>query len=402
MGSKFRGRNNLRNKNVTEDKMIKRYLITPLVLSLALGLVGLGCGGAAAEGGDETTVKKSTRPKDPFGGSGDLRAGSKSTSEKEVSYSDDDLKIPGEEYGLASQGKRKKCRKGKKGNKCRAANASIMPFSDGIGEQMAGIPWGMHYKTVMRNFEKKIKDSYGEELKNVGGAIEEDHLRSQMLREITKLRKSYIKFDGSRTGFEQNFVSEEFVHNNEESMIVYDAEKYVDHLFFMNGRFWKRVWAFRKDKLGDLSFQDYYSTLVGRFGEGKEVMDDAGRLTKIRWMDDDTYMASVDKSGFYGVYLLVFSARVTDDNLAQLRPAGSGDDKDEVSSMVDTVTSGELSDHNTSVIDGYTGSNVGGASGNTTIDSSNSVMNKNKKKDDAEGEEKKEGKEEEANLDDLF
>ena len=112
------------------------------------------------------------------------------------------------------------------------------------------------------------------------------------------------------------------------------------------------------------------------------------------------YMFAKDKSGFYGVYCLYFTAKATQDNLAKLRTStGRHDgsvDKD-VSSMVTSVTSGELSDHHSSVIDSYAGSQ--GGSSSSSIDRGHSVMGGRSggKKEEGETEEPK--KEEDDTLD---
>jgi hypothetical protein len=361
-----------------------------------LGLTALGCGGAAEK--TETTPKKSTLPEDPFGGDVDLRGDSESSSEVKVDL--DDLKVPGEQWGL-KEPEKSACPRGRKGAKCREMTAPP-PYSDGIYDVMVDLPWGLTKRSVMGIIENRIRASFEDDLKNVSGAIEEDKLRSKMLREITEIRKSYIEFKGQRTGFEQNFVADEFTHKNSEAMLVYDAGKYVEHLFFIDGRFWKRVWAFRKDKLNDLPFDDYYGSLINRFGEGKEIYKE-GDLVKVKWMNDDTYLSSIDKSGFYGVYLLVFSARVTEDNLSSLRTNKKKGEDDGVSSMVEAVTSGGLTDHNTSVIDSYTGEQTGDVN-DTSVDASHSVMAGKSNRDGKKEEEKKEedDDDDDASLDDLF
>ncbi|MCP4674986.1 MAG: hypothetical protein GY854_05675 [Deltaproteobacteria bacterium] len=394
--------------------MVKRYRVLAVVLFAALTVIALGCGGAS--NGSKKASASSTDS--PFGGAGDssdLRGPSDGAEDEEETYDASDLSIPGNEYGLKEQsGKKskKKCPRGKKGRKCRKAakkKSKGIPRSEAIVEQMAGLPWGMHYKTIMKQFEKKIRDSYKEDLANAGGAIEEDRIRSKMMREVSHMKKSYVVFDGKRTGLEGVLAGEEFTHNNRESMLSWDAGKFVEYLFFFNGRFWKRMRTFRKDSLeGNITFEVYKDTLVSRFGEGQEIRSESAELVEIKWMNDDTYMVARDKSGFYGVFCLLFMARVSEDNLDKLRSRSDrkdGNVDEGVSNVVDSVTSGDLSDHNRSVIDGYTGDDSGGSSGSSP-DSSHSVMGgKSKKKGKAaDKEEKSKPKEEEddGSLDDIF
>jgi hypothetical protein len=232
----------------------------------------------------------------------------------------------------------------------------------------------MHYKAVIHNFEKRINKAYEEEFKAAAGAVEEDNIRTKMQREVNKLKRSYIEFSGERTGYEGAVLDDEFTHNNGESMLEWDAGKFVEYLFFFNGRFWKRLRTFRKEALNIPDFASYVATLEKTFGEGKKFYNQKGELTEVRWQNDDTYMTAKDKSPFYGVFCLYFTAKVTEDNLAKLRPNADRDDgsvKQEVSGMIKSVTGGDLADHDSTVVDSYTGNQVGSG---VTIDRSDSVL----------------------------
>ncbi len=362
-----------------------------LMVIVALFAVS-GCGGGAANKDNQTASKDAI---DPFGvGNVDLREGQRADDDYEVDP--EDLEVPGAQYGTAKKGKSKgakaNCPKGKKGKECRAKAKKAsgpIPKTDQIKGQMAGIPWGMHYKAVMANFEKRIRKSYEEEFKAASGAVEEDAVRTRMQREINELKRSYIEFDGSRSGYEAAVLEGEFTHNNGESILEWDAGKFVEYLFFFNGRFWKRLRTFKKEALNIPDFESYIDTLDQTFGDGKRFHNSKGELTEVRWQDDDTYMTAKDKSGFYGVFCLYFTAKVTEDNLAKLRPNADRDDgsvKDEVSGMVKSVTGGDLSDHDSTVIDSYTGSQLGGGA---TIDRGDSVLSK---QPDEEKGDKKSGK----------
>lgn len=390
--------------------MSKKHGLSRFGLIFAcLAVVGLfaGCGSASIDLNAEEPTQQSDKKHDsPFGDSADLRGGG---GEDDVEYDEDDLEVPGSQFGIQGGAGAKQCPAGKKGKKCRKNNAGKIPHSDAIAEQMEGLAWGMHYKTVIDIFKGKVKESYAEELKSAGGAVEEDAVRSKMLRDLNKFKKSYVEFDGQRTGFEGTFTDREFTHNNDESMLEWDAGKYVEYLFFIRGRFWKRVRAFRKDSFSsDITFDLYTSTLINRFGDGLEVIDDRGNLAELKWQDDETYMVARDDSNFFGVYTLSFMARVTEDNIDKLRVNADrkkGTVDSDVSSMIESATSGSLSDHNTSVIDSYTGSDHGGPKGGQ-VESHHSVIGG--KQDEKEKKKEKEKEEEESepidddSLDDLF
>jgi hypothetical protein len=345
--------------------MTNRYV---LALFCLLITVVLGCGGASI---NQSAKKKSIAKGDdaPFGNTGsvdELRAPSdRSTGSKdEETYGPKDIRVPGSEYGKASvsQGTAQKCGKGKKGKKCEAAKGGDIPNSKGIAEQMAGIPWGLHYKYVIRMFEEKIRANYAEDLKLVAGEVEEDRIRSKMMREINRLKKSYTKFDGRRTGFEGDVIGEEFTHNNNESMLKWDAGKYVEYMFFFNDRFWKRLRTFRKDSFAaDITFDDYVATLVNRFGHGAKTFKNKDQLVVVKWQNKDTLAVAEDRTDI---------AKVTNSHLSRLRKQTKDDGVEEkpVSPIVKTVTSGDVTDRHSGVIDDYTGGDSNASSSNLSFE----------------------------------
>lgn len=346
------------------------------MVASSLALFTLGCGGASQASSQTYAAQKAPTP---FGSAGDiseLRASddlAEGDSGAQVKIDPKDLQIPGAKYGKKRPPVEKgNCPKGKKGKKCRKAlkKGSRIPVSAEIADQMKGLPWGMHVRAVAAQFESTIRRSYKETLAAAKGAIEEDRARSKMMREIDDLKKSYVKFDGQRTGFEGTMIENEFTHNNNESLFYWDAGKYVEYMFFFNERFWKRVRTFRRDSFkADISFDDYVATLTNRFGRGLEMFGESGELIEIKWQNNDTYMSARDQSGFYGVFVLVFAARVTEDNLAKLRPnkgRRSHVPGSQTNSLVEAVTSGDAADHNSSVIDSYTGGGAAKKSSTTT------------------------------------
>jgi hypothetical protein len=338
-----------------------------VVFGALVALFATGCAAAkaAAKAEPGQAGRTSQASIDPLGASGtNLREDAEDSGP--MRYDPSDTKIPGAEYGLKTDAelaqevvKTGKKGKGKGKGKAKGSPANRpIPFSESISEQMEGLPWGMTHGSVMAFFDKQVRAAYAEELKNSGGLVEEDRIRGNMLRDLAKLKNSYLEFKGQRTGFEGSLIENEFTHNNNESMFMWDAGKYVEYMFFFEGRFWKRLRAFRKDQINNLDFDAYVGTLENRFGAGKEIMSPDGQFVTYKWKNKDTYMTAEDRSSFYGVYCLVFSARATEDNLAKLRVNEGrleGRPKENVSSMVEAITKGDDEDGDSSVIDSYTG-----------------------------------------------
>jgi hypothetical protein len=377
-----------------EDSMMKRIFFGAGAFALlCAALIAAGCGGGAKEG-KKSKIFSTEAPKqasaeefkEPELTGGESSGGGESSMA--LSSEDESIVIPGSQYGgaptIVPEPKAKK--KSKKGAVVDLP-AGYIPVSEGISEQMEGLQWGMSYKKIMALFEQKIRTAYAEELKGVAGdALAEDGVRTRMLREISKMKKSYVEFKGQTTGFEGHMISEEFTHNNNESMLVWDAGKYVEYLFFIDGRFWKRLRAFRKDSFKtDITFIDFLGTIEGRFQvKGREFFDAKGNLDRVSWRNEDTFADVVDRSGFFGAYGLRFESAITTTYLAKLRTNADRDKgivTDKVSDVVDQVTSAsgdKLKDSEASVIDNYTGEKVGNA--NTELDAQDSVTSKGAKK----------------------
>ncbi len=396
--------------------MIEKTWLKASIVILAALFISVGCGGGKAkvEFSSGDGAKKDSKPFDApnIGGGG---GGGMSSA---LTTSDEALIIPGAQYGEAPPVKQSK-KKGKKKKGKKGGGAPSIPYTEGIADQMEGLMWGMTHRKVVSIFEFRVKETYSEELSAASGdALAEDAIRTKMIRELSKLHRSFVEFKGQRTGFESHMISDEFTHNNNESMLVWDAGKYVEYLFFIDGRFWKRLRAFRKDSFqADISFMDFLGSLEGRFGvEGQESFDDQGNLDKVAWRDEDTYADAIDRSAFFGAYGLRFSAAITATYMDKLRTSkgrDTGTVGDDISSMVDSVTSGgeELTDHQSSVIDGYTGDKHAGP-GASKVDTTHSVTGKYKKKKTSEEKEEEKKKDKEPtpekdegskdDIDDLF
>ena len=363
----------------------------------ALALLLGACGSAKVE--LKSADEPASPPVKPFAAP-DLGAGEggSSTSTVTLTAADEEVIVPGSQWGGPPPIKQPAAKKGKK----KGPVERQIPYTDAVTEQMEGLEWGMTWRKVISVFEAKVREKYARELAaTAGDALAEDAVRTKMLREMRKLRDSYIEFKGQRTGYEAGMIADEFTHNNSESMLQWDAGQYVEYLFFFDGRFWKRLRSFRKDTFStDITFMQFLATLEHRFGEGLEFFDDDGEIDRVMWRDETTYVAALDRSRFYGAFGLRFAAAVTETFVDRLRPnkgRATGAVSDDVSGMVEQITSGRegVAAPGSSPIDDYT-------SGAKTVAPAPAAKDKQKK-----GEAKKEpapAKKDEPKdlLDDLF
>ena len=331
-----------------------------LVIALGVAMAAPGC------------ATKVPEPTSPNSASGEFVApemeeteGIEGYQDVQLTAEDNQIIVPGSNFGGAPAmkgGGKAKGRKGKKNAKNDAAsNPANWPKTDSVADLMEGLQWGMTVKKVFSIFEQKIREKYDEKMAAVqGDLLKEDQIRAKMYKELNEVKDSYVAFNGQTTGYESHMVDVEFTHNNNESMMVWDAGKYVEYLFFINNRFWKRVRLFRIDKLGGITLQDFVASMENVLGcKGEEILDQDGNLVKIVWRDKDTFVAVLDGSKFFGVYGLRLSSAITETHLAKLRTnkgKSSGKVDEAISATIDkAVSSVDYNDNAESVIDGYTG-----------------------------------------------
>jgi hypothetical protein len=210
-------------------------------------------------------------------------------------------------------------RRGRQG----ASQPAAAPSSEAIQQALGDLRWGMEPRQVHQYFVNRIRERYRERLSKAPGAIEEDRIRHDMNAEIRRLRESYVRFEGERSGWDVSFLQGEFTHGNRESMLVYRDENSQNFYFFIQGRLWKWYKAFDASVFRGQSFQQFAQAVQGRFGEAAER---SGRLTPrgprqrwLEWQDSNTRLRAIDQTRFYGFYCLVFEDKSTLDRIDELR-----------------------------------------------------------------------------------
>lgn len=214
-------------------------------------------------------------------------------------------------------------RRGRRGRRQATAQERTPPNSEAIQQSLGDLRWGMEPRQVHQYFVNKIRESYRERLSKAPDTIEEDRIRHQQNAEIRRLRESYVRFEGERTGWDVSFLQGEFTHGNDESMLVYRDGNSQNFYFFINGRLWKWYKAFDASVFHGQSFAQFAQAVQGRFGEAAER---SGRLVEggpqqrwLEWQDSNTRLRAIDQTRFYGFYCLVFEDKSTLDRLDQLR-----------------------------------------------------------------------------------
>lgn len=261
-----------------------------------------------------------------------------------------------------------KATSGKSAGKGKAAAAAPPNANAEEIDKLKGeFKWGMTVDEVQKAVEKRVRDSYAEDLKKaLKDPTQYSRMRSQMEKEVKAIKSNYVKFEGKKTGYDVSIVDQEFSHKNDESMLVARDDKNTRYYFFVNERLYKIFIAFGKEMLEDKSFTDFGQLMQARFGKAKAVMVEEAKKGGVEAKLDHYVWASaagdglrlVDRSEFYDVYCLVIYDGKESERLAEVRARqnGRGDGKD---SLVEAALAGNrgTDDVNANIIDQIAGKN---------------------------------------------
>jgi len=196
-----------------------------------------------------------------------------------------------------------------------AAVVAEPPVSPRIAQELGTLRWGINHEQVIEYFRQMIRASYAPRMRNLG-QVEQYRMVEQRDAEIRAVERTYVAFDGvpAHRRWDTSFVGEEYTHNNNESMLVYeDSRGNREFFFFINDRLWKRVQA-RNTAGARINLDDFTTQLETIFGAGRRVMD-GPRLRTVEWRDDTTRLHVVDATTFYNAFCLIYEESAT---LAQL------------------------------------------------------------------------------------
>ena len=239
---------------------------------------------------------------------------------------------------------------GPKKKKARAKKEKGAPTSEVIAKTMeeAKLTWGMGRIDLQKHFLEALKEKYRPIIAKTHDAVEEDRLRRKAREEMDKIKKGYVEFSGSTTGWDVSFLKGEFAQNNGESMVVVRDENSQNFYFFVNDQLWKWYKAFDASAFPRGGFPVFASAVQRKFGEGKEMKgelrpgDDERHW--VEWQDAKTRLRAVDQTDFYGFYCLVFEDKAVANEQAKLHASAGEGKKGNKHALVESVTSGDDAD----------------------------------------------------------
>jgi hypothetical protein len=259
--------------------------------------------------------------------------------------------------------------KSKKAAKPAAAEPSkkAAPNPKALDDLRGKFKWGMTSADVTKLISDQIQAKYQEQIVKESDVYTQDQLRKHAQEEIDKVKTSFIKFDGQKSGWDVSIVDKEFNHRNNEEMMVFWEKDQRRFLFFWHDKLYKQFIAFNAEHpaFQNKTFDDFAKLIEKRFGPAEMKFanlrtKDEQTLDHLEWAPSgDDELWAIDRSQFYGNFCLVLKQRSVVAQMTKDKPQKSGTRN----ALIDQVTTRDKieGDVNSDIVDQITGTKPKGA-----------------------------------------
>lgn len=187
-----------------------------------------------------------------------------------------------------------------------AAETPVAPKSKYAGI-IHPLDWGAATADVFDKLKSELDARYRDQMKT-SDTIKIDRLMREKSDEMERIRKSLVRFDGQRSGYETSLIAGEVVPREGESLIRVDDRVAQRYYIMRNDGLWKVVVTYNVSTMG--TFQEFVDAVRAKYGNPKKASfsDDSGerRITAVTWEDGHTRMVARDESEFYSSYVMKF------------------------------------------------------------------------------------------------
>jgi hypothetical protein len=242
--------------------------------------------------------------------------------------------------------------------------AAHAPSARAVSELAGKFKWGMSPDDCLKIVSAAIQTKYAELIKKEPDTIKQDSLRKEQQEEVDKVRKSAIKFDGRKSGWDVSIIDKEFMQGNSESMVVMWEKDQRRFLFFWNDKLYKQYIAFNAEHpvFAGKSFDDFAKIIQNRYGHAEmkfaqlRTKDDM-TLDHLEWPAANDYQLwAIDQSGFYGNFCLKLQQPSVVSQLERIRNE-KNPKRPQANALIDSVTTPDQvqGDKNADIVDEITG-----------------------------------------------
>ena len=247
-----------------------------------------------------------------------------------------------------------------------AALKKVEPQADlrGVSELMGPFRWGLSPYEVLGILGKQIDKRYSLQVRSTTDVYLQDGLRKKAEEEKERIKASFIKFDGRKTGWDVSIIDKELGHKNDESMLVYwenDVATKKDQrrfFFFVDDKLWKMFIAFNSDLFKGKTYPDFQQLMEKRYG--KAAPAPSGDVGFIYWRAPGAYLRAIDLFQFYGNFCVAISDDAVEEMIYARREQRNP--KVEVrNTLIESITENSdstkpsLDDPNSNIVDRLTG-----------------------------------------------
>lgn len=214
-----------------------------------------------------------------------------------------------------------------------AAKAVEVPRTNekAVSELLEPWRWGMTTEEVLAALHTQLAERAAPELARISDVYEQQRIRKRIKATVDTLRKNIVKFDGQRTGWDVSIIQGEFLHKNDESMMLYreadpaTGREQQRYFFFVGGKLWKQFIAFDMEPYKGKTFSDFRGAMEARYGRGEPIIktDREGKekVAAVAWKAGNTYLRAIDLMQFYSNFCLAFSEQSVEDRMLAERQA---------------------------------------------------------------------------------
>lgn len=203
---------------------------------------------------------------------------------------------------------------------------------EALAELKGEFKFGMSKDDVLGILSKQLKSKYKEQIQNTSDIYTQDALRRKQNSELKTVRKSYVEFQGKKTGWDVSIIDDQFGHSSDESMLVYwehnaDGNDQRRFFFFYMGNLYK-MYVILNSKIlppEKRNFEFFREMMAKRYGPGKLVTKKKrnGKVIPVLmdWASSKVHVQAIDKLSFYGSFCLSVADPSVESSLLSIRNA---------------------------------------------------------------------------------
>jgi hypothetical protein len=246
-----------------------------------------------------------------------------------------------------------------------ARPAPVVPKANekAVSELLGPWKWGMSPDEVLAALQRQLSELRAPDLAKLTDVYAQNQIRKQVKVDVDEVRRSYLKFEGQKTGWDVSIIEGEFLQRNGESMMLYretdpaSGREQQRFFFFKGDKLWKQFVAFNMEPYKGKTFDDFRGAMEARYGKGapivKRWLDGKDHTVAVAWRSGGTYLRAVDLMKFYSNFCLAFSDESIERQMDIARAERAPQDLPRV--VVGTGKAGEkVNDPNADVIERIT------------------------------------------------